>query len=104
MKALVILCVLGFVLDVCMSEPGECPPFYGQAKPPGWTSPGKGPVASGTQVEHHCAIYTCNEDGSWSSRGCGVYSCRDQIGYKDYDYTKAFPLCCPRPICQSDHQ
>ncbi|XP_015117056.1 uncharacterized protein LOC107041160 [Diachasma alloeum] len=104
MKTLAVLGILGLALGVSSNVQGECPPFYGEARPPGWTSPHKSPVAAGTQVEHHCAIHTCNEDGSWSSRGCGAYTCRDQIGYKDYDYSKAFPLCCPRPICQSDLQ
>ncbi|XP_011310464.1 uncharacterized protein [Fopius arisanus] len=104
MKTNLVLPLLGVLLTTCLSAQAECPPFYGEVRPPGWTPPHKSPVPVGTQVEHHCAIHTCNENNLWSSRGCGVYSCRDQIGYKDYDYTKAFPLCCPRPICQSDLQ
>ncbi|CAG5103363.1 Protein of unknown function [Cotesia congregata] len=52
--------------------------------------------------QSECAEYTCHEDGSWTSLGCGVWQCEDAVGYQNYDYSKPYPECCPHPICKSD--
>ncbi|XP_057337408.1 uncharacterized protein LOC130675634 [Microplitis mediator] len=92
MKTFVILFVCAFVVCLWAEAHADCGGMGGDDKT----------YKTGDKRIDRCSEFTCQENGSWTSLGCGVWACEDQIGYQDYDYSKPYPECCPRPICASD--